>query len=224
MFKAVVWSSMLDYPGQVCSVLFVGKCNWACEYCHNRNLFSMKSLDFETYILPSLLKRKLYIDHIIISGGEPTLYENLPEVILTLRKHGFRVGLHTNGSDVEMLKEVLPMVSFVGMDIKASISGYKKFIFPEATKDINLNNLAASINALITWSGEHEFRTTVYPKYTTPTEIGDIANYLKTKGADKYVLQRCNKEHVETDTESLTEIPMSEYFDESSKHIYTILR
>lgn len=188
MFKSIVWSSTIDYPNQVSTVLFVGTCNWRCEYCYNRNLINNKSIDFDTEILPRLLDRKDFINHIVISGGECTCYNELENVIDKLIDNGFIIGIHTNGSNPKMLKKILPKISFVGMDIKC----IDKHIddFNTSSNMPYLHECGESIFALIESNKEYEFRTTLYPKYfNSIKEIQLIAVYLKNLGARKYVLQ-----------------------------------
>ena len=67
-------ASTIDYPNEICTVLFVGKCNWNCEFCYNTNLVSETNIDFDKDILPKLLKRKNFINHVVISGGEISCY------------------------------------------------------------------------------------------------------------------------------------------------------
>ena len=55
MIKSVIWSSMIDYPDNVCTTLFTGVCNFDCEFCYNKGLLKEKELNFEEEILPKLL-------------------------------------------------------------------------------------------------------------------------------------------------------------------------
>ena len=96
MIKSVIWASMLDYPKKVCTTIFFDKCNLKCEYCHNKNLKKQREIDFNKEILPKLLQRKSMIKHVILSGGECTEEDKLPEIIYILHKNGFNIGLHTN--------------------------------------------------------------------------------------------------------------------------------
>jgi len=71
--------STVDYPGLLASVVFTCGCNMNCIYCHNRQLIS-KDSDFlyeENEIIEFLQKRNGLIDAVVISGGEPTLQEDL---------------------------------------------------------------------------------------------------------------------------------------------------
>lgn len=190
MFKSVVWASTIDYPEQVATVLFVGNCNMSCEYCHNANLKDSKSIDFESEILPRLLDRKDFVDHVVISGGECTCYASLPPVIKTLVDNGFKVGIHTNGTNPNMLLGIIDNISFVGMDIKCS--DYIKHLH---FSDIELMHVYQSIELIIKSSIAYEFRTTLYPPYfESANDVVRIAKMLKDFGIKEYVLQEYSNE------------------------------
>lgn len=185
MFKSVVWASTIDYPDQVATVLFVGNCNWSCEYCHNVNIKNNKSIDFKSEILPRLLDRKDFIDHVVISGGECTCYTSLTEVIDILINNEFTVGIHTNGTNPKMLRKIIDNISFIGMDIKCS--NYKKYF---NLNEQELDNIKESIDVILNSDIEYEFRTTLFPKFfENKYDVFDIAKKLKKYGVEKYVLQ-----------------------------------
>ena len=91
MSKSVIWSSMRDYPDNICTTMFTGVCNFDCEFCYNRGLLKEKEINFEEEILPKLLERKDFINHVIISGGECTIHPDFEKVINTLYDNGFTI-------------------------------------------------------------------------------------------------------------------------------------
>jgi len=185
MFKSIVWASTIDYPNQVSTVLFVGTCNWNCEYCYNRNLRNNKSIDFYTEILPRLLDRKEFINHVVISGGECTCYDELENIIDTLIQEGFTVGVHSNGSNPIIISNIINKVSFIGMDIKCS--DYKEHL---SLTDNEIKDIQQSINIILNSNIEYEFRTTLYPKYfKTMSDLLDVANKLKRIEVKEWVVQ-----------------------------------
>lgn len=183
-FKSVVWSSTIDFPNEVSTVLFVGTCNWDCEYCYNKSLNNKEDIDFETQILPRLIDRKDFINHIVISGGECTIYPELEKTIDILKENGFKVGIHTNGSNPKILRRILPKLDFVGMDIKTHYMNYLKITSLADTIQIH-----TSI-CLINESGvKSEFRTTLYPEYINNINCNVLAKQLKQFGVKKWILQ-----------------------------------
>lgn len=127
MIKEIVYSSMIDYPDKICSVIFLGGCNFNCSYCHNKNLIELSDIPIEK-ILYKLLSRKAFVDHIVISGGEPTIHDSkLTELVNILKRNGFKIGLHTNGSNLNWLQQNIKKLDFIGLDIKTSLDRYSFF-------------------------------------------------------------------------------------------------
>lgn len=120
MIKQVIWSSTIDWPNQLSTVLFFGGCNFTCSYCHNRELDKQDDIPFDE-ILEKLIERKSIVDHIVLSGGEPTISKDYFYVLKKLRGSGFKVGIHTNGTKPFVVSDSVDKygVSFVGLDIKA---------------------------------------------------------------------------------------------------------
>lgn len=126
MIKSVVWASMIDYPDNICTTLFEDGCNFNCEFCYNKNLSKEKEISFEKEILPKLIQRKSFIDHIIISGGECTISPDFLNIVDKLYDNRFVIGIHTNGYRPDVLKRVIGKLDFIGMDIKNDFENYSK--------------------------------------------------------------------------------------------------
>lgn len=218
MIKSVIWSSMVDYPDNICTTMFTGVCNFDCEFCYNKGLLNEKDLDLEKEIYPKLLDRKDFIDHVIISGGECTMHPDFEKLVDKLYKDGFKIGIHTNGYTPEVLAKVINKLDFVGMDIKNDFEHYNDI----TCKEIDVEKIKKSIDIILKSGINYEFRTTVYPKYIKQENLENIAKYLNGVGAKKYVLQNYfdhNKTVIPYSSERLEEIRMS-----CSNYIVTKLR
>jgi pyruvate formate lyase activating enzyme len=114
--------SAVDYPGgKLAAVVFCQGCAWRCGYCHNRHLLEKSSfheIPWE-HILAFLRKRRGLLDAVVFSGGEPTLQRSLKSAVAQVKSMGYLVGLHTAGIVPRRLAEVLPLLDWVGMDVKA---------------------------------------------------------------------------------------------------------
>lgn len=115
--------TLLDFPGKVACTVFLTGCNLRCPYCHNPDLVLTK--DNGKYISEKeffefLLSRKGKLDGVCITGGEPTLYPNLTNLIRRIREMGFLVKLDSNGAVPEMLEHLLreKLLDYVAIDIK----------------------------------------------------------------------------------------------------------
>lgn len=199
MLKSVIWSSMLDYPGHVCTTLFFDKCNFGCEYCQNKDINKAEEIDFETEILPQLMERKPMIKHIVLSGGECTIDPQIQHVVDTLVKNGFSVGLHTNGYNNEFLTKNIHQISYIGMDVKTSFEKYDQI----AARKVDIDQVKKSIDLIINKLDQYEFRTTVYPKFVDEEDCLTIAKYLGERKAKQYVIQQYKR------VEGIAVIPFS---------------
>lgn len=216
MFKSVVWTSMLDYPGRICTVLFVGSCNWKCSFCHNNRLFDLPDIDFNSDIFPKLLERKSLINTIVISGGEPSVYaDDVEKVVEKLVENGFVVGIHTNGSNSGFISRLSSKISYWGMDIKTSPQKYNRLGFG------SFSTIETSIQAIIASGSEYEFRTTMHPDTVSIDDAVEIAKMLAKYTASNYVIQQFRPDN---DEPVYIKNVLEDAVDICSVHIWTELR
>jgi pyruvate formate lyase activating enzyme len=180
--------SLVDFPGALSSVIFVQGCNFKCGFCQNPGLVGRdkKTEVSETEILEFLSSRKKIIDGVVITGGEPCIYGDLPELIRKLKEKTFRTKLDTNGSNPELLEKIIreKILDYVALDLKTSPERYDLVAdSPDVFKEV-----AKSI-AIIKNSGVlYEFRTTCVPGVVGEEEIKKLGELAK--GAKKYCLQQ----------------------------------
>ncbi len=172
--------SFLDYPGKISAVIFTQGCNMNCPYCHNAGLTAEKVLD-EADIFKHLESRKGSIDGVVISGGEPTIHKDLPELLKKVKSLGYPVKLDTNGSNSRLLEEIIRknLVDYIAMDIKTVPEAY------EAISGMTYDSVRDSISILRAF-GSCEFRTTVYPSIDIPS----LERLCKEYSKDAFYLQQ----------------------------------
>ncbi len=182
-------SSVIEYPGMVSCVVFTQGCNFRCPYCHNPELVEpglfMPPVPQEE-ILSFLVKRKGKLDAVSITGGEPTLQKGLPEFMARIRAMGFLVKLDTNGSDPDILREIIAasLADYIAMDIKAPLEKYSR----AAGKPCDTVAIASSISIIMGSGVPYEFRTTLVNGLLTREDVFAMAGMIR--GASRYVLQR----------------------------------
>jgi pyruvate formate lyase activating enzyme len=182
-------STLLDYPKHLAATIFVGSCNMRCPFCHNASLvlrpFTQPIIPTDE-VLTYLTKRKNILEGVCITGGEPTLYQELPIFINKIKEMGFKVKLDTNGTNPAMMKELAEnkLIDYVAMDIKNSKEKYKS---TAGNKDISLDKINESVSLLLSDMVDYEFRTTIVNELHTKTDMESIGNWLK--GAKAYYLQ-----------------------------------
>lgn len=198
-----------DFPGNLACIIFTSGCNFNCDYCYNRDLVESKAPEIDQdEIFSYLEKRKNMIDGVVISGGEPTIWDDLIPFIEKIREYGFKVKLDTNGYRPEVLKEIInrKLVDYIAMDIKAIFNEYFKVI----KKDIDTNKILESIELIKKSNIDHEFRTTIIKGIHT---IEDLEKMINLVDGDPYYLQNFRME------ETVKAKKMEGYTEEELKDI-----
>ena len=179
-----------DFPGNLACIIFTSGCNFDCDYCYNRDLVESKAPEIkEEEIFSYLEERKSMLDGVVISGGEPTIWDDLIPFIEKIREYGFKVKLDTNGYRPEVLKEIIDnkLVDYIAMDIKAIFNEYFKVI----KKNIDTDKLLESIELIKKSNIDHEFRTTIIKGMHT---IEDLEKMINLVDGDPYYLQNFRME------------------------------
>ena len=187
--------SLSDFPGKVAAVVFTQGCNFRCPYCHNAPLISCHEpkelLIPEKQFFEFLECRRNQLDAVVVSGGEPTIHRDLPTFLRRTKDMGFAVKLDTNGSNPEVLKEILEndLVDYIAMDIKAPLSNYKKLTDTVSSSE----GIQESINVISKSGIDHEFRTTVVEALLTLEDMQAIRKLIPARST--YHLQKFYPEH-----------------------------
>lgn len=181
-------TSLIDYPKKICTVLFVRGCNFFCGFCHNPELVIPKKYNKKiatSQIFDFLDKRKKLIEAVTITGGEPTIYKDLPTFIKKIRSRGYNIKLDTNGSNPIMLQQLIDekLIDYIAMDIKNSPRKYTQTV----CRKTNILDIKKSVSIIMRSNLDYEFRTTVIPTLHNAKDFTAIATWLA--GANKYFLQ-----------------------------------
>ncbi len=183
--------SLIDYPGLVSAVLFTQGCNFRCPYCHNPELVLPEQ--FETpldlnQILMFVDARKGKLDGITISGGEPTLQEDLLWWLHKIKQRSFRIKLDTNGSNPHVVKQALErnLLDCIAMDIKAPLDSYADV----ARTEVDTNAIEQSIDLILSSGIAYQFRTTWAPALLTNSMKEDIMRWMRRLNAH-HIFQEC---------------------------------
>jgi len=186
--KGLIETSFVDWPGRVCAVIFLGGCNFRCPFCHNHELV-LRPQEIPgrrpDQVLARLRPYTDWLDGVVVSGGEPCLDPELPQLCRALKKLGLPVKIDTNGSRPRVLEELLgeELLEAVSMDLKAPL-GEPLLHRQLAGVAADLGALERSIDLLLAAGLEREFRTTVVPGLLTGEHLAVMAR--RVKGADRY--------------------------------------
>ena len=189
--------TLIDFPGKLAAIVFTSGCSFRCPFCYNPELVLPEKIKSqpkipEKDILDFLKEREGLLEGLVITGGEPTIHEDLPEFIKKIKKMGYSVKLDTNGSNPKMLKDLIDkkLIDYVAMDIKAPL---KEKDYNKATGVKGaLSKVKKSIKIIQNSGIDYEFRTTVVPTIHKKEDIIEIVRLIST--TKKYYLQNFRPE------------------------------
>lgn len=187
--------SSCDWPGQLAATIFCQGCAWSCPYCHNQSLRAANAQQPIAWVAIEnfLRSRQALLDAVVFSGGEPTLQAALLPAMETAKRMGFRIGLHTGGPSLRKLSPLVPLLDWVGFDVKAPFAEYQRITdIPQSGEDAR-----ASLALLLSAGVEVEARTTVHPALLSAEDLTLMEQELLSLGVKNYVLQKFRAAGVE---------------------------
>ncbi len=170
------------------AIIFLGRCNFRCPFCHNRDLVicpdELPDLDFEK-ILDELKERKKWVDAVELTGGEPTIYPNIEEMSQKIKDCDFLVKLDTNGTNPDITKKLIDkkLVDYIAMDIKNHLKKYNE----ASGVKVDTAKIKASIKQIMSSGIDYEFRTTVVSGLHTKQDMHKIGDLVR--GAKLFYIQ-----------------------------------
>jgi pyruvate formate lyase activating enzyme len=178
-------NSFVDYPGRIAAVVFLSGCNYDCFFCHNRNIIGADApASPEEPVWEFLEKRQGLLDAVVITGGEPTLQEDLSDLLVRIKKLGYLCKLDTNGSHPAVVRQLLEakLLDYVALDIKAPWERYREYCGLAADYSRVLDTLTLLRDSEV----DYECRTTYLPQLS-PEDIARIARSIAP--VKRYALQ-----------------------------------
>lgn len=190
--SAIQRFTLLDYPNHVACIAFTPGCTMRCGFCHNPEFVlpeKLKELQ-ETFISEEaffnfLDERQGLLDGVVVSGGEPTVWQDLPDFFREIKERGFLTKLDTNGNNPRMLEKLLDerLLDYIAMDVKTSLSEYSKLV----GRGVKAEHIVESLKLLKASGIEYELRTTLIKEIHTESILADLETLVT--GAREYYLQ-----------------------------------
>jgi len=181
--------TLLDFPEKIACTVFLGGCNFRCPFCHNASLVLEGAggediSEEEIFAHLDLRRGKLF--GVCVTGGEPTLYPDLPEFLAKIKARGYAVKLDTNGYRPEVLRSLCEggLVDYVAMDIKNSPP---KYGVTAGISGLDFEKIQESAEYLMKGKIPFEFRTTVVRELHSAEDMRAIGEWLS--GDEKFYLQ-----------------------------------
>lgn len=194
---AITKFSLQDFPDRTSCIVWFGGCNFRCPYCHNPEfIFGKFPTINEQKVFDFLKTRVGLLDGVVLSGGECTLTNDLPDFIRKIKAMGFKVKIDTNGSDYQKVKNLVDegLVDFIALDIKAPKHKYQLIskidVYESFSKVLDLlsENKIAS-----------EVRTTVHTALLQEDDINEIIKDLDKRGyTGNYFVQNYKNDNNKT--------------------------
>lgn len=181
--SAIQRFTLLDFPGRVACIAFTPGCDLRCGFCHNpefvlpeRLCTIAESFISAEHFFRFLERRRGLLDGVVVSGGEPTVWHDLPEFLAHIRSLGFSVKLDTNGNNPDMLERLIAkrLIDYIAMDVKTTLSRYQELAGPGASP----RHIRKSIGIIRTSGVEHEFRTTLIREHHGEGVLAELSNLL----------------------------------------------
>ena len=193
--------TLLDFPNRVACTVFLGGCNLRCPFCHNSQLLGgdAEELMDSGALLDFLRKRQGVLDGVCITGGEPTLHADLPELLREIRALGYAIKLDTNGTNPQLLRRLIDegLVDYVAMDVKNGPDHYAETV---GIKGFSLASIEESIRILLEDKTDYELRTTVVLPLHNEDSIAAMSAWLTALGNGKKVKRLYLQPFVDRDT------------------------
>ena len=184
-------ASFLDWEGHVAAVIFTCGCNFRGPWCNTGVLVTARAgeLSIEKIIF-DIKRRAKFLDGVVISGGEPTLWPGLRPLLEELKALGLSVKLDTNGTNPELLRGLIRdgLVEHVAMDVKAPLDAesYAKL----TGVPVDIAKITESVGIIKESAASYEFRTTFVPALHGPDDMPAIRAQL---GDDRHWVVQCFK-------------------------------
>ncbi len=179
--------STCDWPDHLVATVFCQGCPWDCTYCHNPDLLDPRAPGTVAWsqVWDLLARRSGLLDGVVFSGGEPTRQPALADAMREVREAGYGVGLHTSGAYPRRLAQVLPLVDWVGLDVKAPRARYAAVTGVASSAD----RAFASLHLVLEAGVAVQVRTTVDPTVLSDDDVAELRGTLRTLGVRDHVLQ-----------------------------------
>lgn len=176
-----------DFADRLACIVWFAGCNMRCDYCYNPHIVTEKGTLTQSDLFNFLRTRQGKLDGVVLSGGECTTYEHLPELCHSIKEMGFEIKLDTNGLNPKMVKHLVEemLVDYIALDYKAPKSHFKSL-----TKNSHFEDFQKTLEYLIHADISFEVRTTVHPDLLDENAINAVIDDLHVKNyTGTYYLQ-----------------------------------
>ncbi len=190
-----VKTTLQDWEGKNACMILLAGCNFRCPYCNRPELVGVPEESIDTSSILDYIKgNKDFLEAVVISGGEPTIHEDLYKLIGDLRKLKLKVKLDTNGSNPDLLDDLIgaKLVDKVCINIMAPLdpASYSK----AAGMDVDVELIKKSLDILKGSGVSYEIRTVAVPGIIGHDSLKAMLNGLD--GSESLIIQQFDGRNV----------------------------
>jgi len=202
----------IDYPGKLAAVLFLVGCPFKCAYCSNAHLIPVGEGEYDPEKVYEFLQKRVgKLEGVVFSGGEALMQADTTiEYMKRVKELGFSIGLHTNGFYPELLKKVVDIVDWIGLDFKATKERYKDL----TGIDVAYDRMLESLKYWVSTGHGLEVRTTCDPRFVSKSDLLEIAQIASDMGAKNFAVQKYTPYH-ECECHQTTDKDRNQFFDDA---------
>jgi len=187
--------TLLDFPDIPAAIVWFAGCNLRCLYCYNPDIVLGEGRISIEQALSILAKRVGFLEGVVLSGGECTLYSDLIPFCLSIKEMGYKIKMDTNGMRPDVIRQLLEknLLDYVALDYKAPDSKMNDICGGGSEK-----RFWQSFDTLQSFNVSFEVRTTFHPDLLSEEEIITMSNKLKAMGYQNPFYVQLFRESVET--------------------------
>jgi len=193
-------NSFTQWSGRITSVIHFSRANFLPAYL--RGIYDTPDVKIPWQAVRlSLEKNKNWVDAVVLTGGEPTLYPYLKELCTKIKLAGFPIKLCTNGSNPDIINDLVnqKLIDHILIDVHAPLD------FPTYSRMTGLRDkqtflsIRRTVSNILTSEFPHEIRTIVAHGFHTPQIIKSLVSHIRI--AQKYIIQNTSDEYTLTPRE-----------------------
>ena len=154
--------------GRPCVFVRFAGCNLACPWC-DTDVKARFSLDLAALVAEV---KSFKAKSVILTGGEPTIQDGMPELVAALRREGFWIGVETNGTNDA---EWLAFVDYVSCSPKAE---YADRVALASADEVRI---VASSEAVAAFASEMRRRIAATDYYISPCDRDGKIDFATAK-------------------------------------------
>ncbi len=187
--------TLLDFPDTPAAIVWFAGCNLRCLYCYNPDIVLGEGRISIEQALSILAKRVGFLEGVVLSGGECTLYSDLIPFCLSIKEMGYKIKMDTNGMRPDVIRQLLEknLLDYVALDYKAPDSKMNDICGGGSEK-----RFWQSFDTLQSFNVAFEVRTTFHPDLLSEEEIITMNTALKAMGYQNPFYVQLFREGVET--------------------------